>query len=73
MIELKFTGKCEGCTYADLELVPVALGKKKLWGVRCIHDYACEAMLTKSFNNQKETKMTNQRDDFCSLGERKDG
>lgn len=54
MIELKFTGKCEGCKYANLELVPVALGKEKLWGVRCIHDYACEAMLKKSLGERKD-------------------
>ena len=37
MIEINFTGSCDGCPYADLELVKLSYK----WIVRCNHGRAC--------------------------------
>lgn len=46
MIELMFTGKCNGCKCADLELDYFTIESfddpdGKEWTVRCIHEDAC--------------------------------
>lgn len=45
MIALMFTGKCENCKCADLELIkPLALSSidnRAEWSVYCKHQYAC--------------------------------
>ena len=42
MIELKFSGMCDGCGCADLEVdyIQPILGTK-VWKVKCIHREAC--------------------------------
>ena len=42
MIELKFTGICEGCREADLEFKTMFSGTDKIWAVACKHDGACD-------------------------------
>ena len=55
MIELKFTGKCEGCMHSELEITGVTVYQNvKVWNVHCIHDYACEEMLKKFRGEQKD-------------------
>ena len=49
MIDINYTGMCENCKCADLELdcieyVNAQGGRRKEWTVRCIHDHACDAM-----------------------------
>ena len=45
MIEIKMTGMCEGCCYADLELIHLeTIGYGKQWMVNCIHNNACVIM-----------------------------
>lgn len=39
MVKLEFSGMCEGCKVADLELEESADGS---WEVRCAHEKACE-------------------------------
>ncbi len=56
MIELKFTGICEDCPKADLELKYLELSSfnhepKKIWTVECIHFEAC--LRAKTLNGGK--------------------
>ena len=48
MIKLEFTGLCEGCEHADLELDCLEFGRfdksEKEWSVRCRHADACDAI-----------------------------
>lgn len=54
MISLVFDGKCKGCTQADLELIEAdAFMTEKLWGVRCIHNDACEYMEDRTIERLK--------------------
>lgn len=42
MIALMFTGKCENCKCADLELIkPINCDNHLRWDVYCKHQYAC--------------------------------
>ena len=42
MVELKFTGFCEGCKCSELELYKIeTLGEGTAWSVRCRHRQAC--------------------------------
>ena len=42
MIELKFTGLCEGCRQADLKLNTVYAGTDVTWEAECKHKNACD-------------------------------
>ena len=46
MIGLMFTGMCEGCKRAELELhkIPCSFGDsaEDKWSIYCTHQYACE-------------------------------
>ena len=48
MIDINFTGMCENCKCADLELESLEYEycgeRRKEWTVRCIHVDACDAM-----------------------------
>ena len=48
MIKLEFTGMCEECEHADLELECFEFGSfdksKKEWSVKCRHADACDAI-----------------------------
>ena len=52
MIHLEYTGKCENCDCADLELECMEcadfVNRRKEWSVRCIHNDACERMEDKT-------------------------
>lgn len=47
MIEIKFTGMCEGCQYADLEAHRFITNTGYKWIVSCNHNNACERMKMK--------------------------
>ena len=47
MIEIKFTGMCEGCQYADLEAHRFRTNTGYKWVVSCDHNDACERMISK--------------------------
>ena len=47
MIEIKFTGMCEDCKDADLEVHRLALHTGYKWMVFCNHNNACERMKAK--------------------------
>lgn len=43
MIEIKMTGMCEGCEYADLDVGYIdTYDGKRMWVVECRHRAACE-------------------------------
>ncbi len=56
MIELKFTGICEGCKHSELELEDDSYyeydDECKIWRVSCIHEEVCRMW------RQKELKDT---------------
>ena len=60
MINLVFSGMCENCQYADLELDCLNLirnyKKEKVWTVKCIHRDACYHMEDKTIENKKTGK-----------------
>lgn len=41
MIELKFTGMCEGCKLADLRLQSLCVDNFTYWMVICEHEPVC--------------------------------
>lgn len=41
MVELKFTGMCEGCGFADLELINAGTLRKRDYVVLCSHEPVC--------------------------------
>ena len=44
MIEIRYSGICENCKYADLEMRGVDIGiDMKQWIVKCRHEAACNA------------------------------
>lgn len=48
MIEIKFTGMCEDCKAADLEVHRLIINAGcYIWTVTCNHNNACERMKTK--------------------------
>lgn len=47
MIEIKFTGMCEDCRCADLEVHCLRRDTGDKWIVTCSHKYACERIMTK--------------------------
>ena len=47
MIEIKFTGMCEGCQNADLEAHSLRTNTGYKWIVTCSHNEACERMMAK--------------------------
>lgn len=48
MIEIKFTGMCEGCQCADLEAHQLITNSGYKWVVLCNHNNACERMKAKT-------------------------
>ena len=46
MISIEMTGICEGCDKADLEIDCLETetfdGMHKHWGIKCLHQQACE-------------------------------
>lgn len=53
-IELNFTGMCEGCAYAELELTSLHYDfNKKHWEVRCIHHDACNQLAIRMKEKEK--------------------
>jgi len=58
MIELRFTGMCEGCQHADLKLVEensyADFQRYKEWYAKCIHESACLAMKDKTVSREKQ-------------------
>ena len=58
MINLEFTGMCEECECADLELECLEFGSfdktKKEWAVRCKHSDACDAMKDKTIKRVRD-------------------
>ena len=46
MINIEMTGICEGCDKADLEIECLETesfaGRQMNWGIRCLHQEACE-------------------------------
>lgn len=55
MIELKLTGMCEDCQYADIKLRVDALGVKgSKWVAFCTHDVAC--LRINAINQEKEDR-----------------
>ena len=57
MIHLEFTGMCEKCKHADLELECLEFGgftdSEKEWDVRCIHAKACGSMESRTIERMK--------------------
>lgn len=47
MIEIKFTGMCEDCRNADLEVHCLSAATGNRWIVLCNHNNACERMKAK--------------------------
>ena len=47
MIEINFTGMCEGCQNADLEAHRLITHAGYKWVVLCSHNNACERMKAK--------------------------
>lgn len=55
MIEIKYTGMCEGCTCSDLELSDIRSNDgERMWFLHCNHKSACEAMKRKAKSKSKE-------------------
>ena len=58
MIDINFTGMCENCKCADLELDCLEYtrfdGVVKEWTVRCIHVDACDAMEDRMIEKLRE-------------------
>ena len=54
MIDIKYSGMCEGCQYADLEFDCAELNTgEKIWHIRCIHTIACLVMKEKTRQEPK--------------------
>lgn len=54
MIELVFTGMCEDCECADLELDSAEYGDGTMWWtVRCRHAVACDKMEDRTIDRLK--------------------
>ena len=47
MIEIKFTGMCEGCQHADLEVHRFRADTGDRWLVFCSHKNACDRIMAK--------------------------
>lgn len=62
MIKLDFTGMCEECECADLELECLEVGSivrfkfKKEWSVRCKHADACDAMESRTIERVRNAE-----------------
>lgn len=58
MIELKFTGMCEGCKHASLKLgyeeYQAMFDVEKVWHARCIHAEACDDIENRTIERLKE-------------------
>lgn len=58
MIELKFTGMCEGCKHASLKLeyedYSAMFEVSKVWHARCIHAEACDDIKNRTIEILRE-------------------
>lgn len=52
MVDLIFTGKCDGCECAELELEETDMFYGSKWEVHCTHEDACERMEKKQEGEQ---------------------
>ena len=58
MVELKFTGMCEGCNFADLALIDASTPAKRHYVVLCSHEpicrrYQCRLKAEKERSNEQ--------------------
>ena len=60
MITLEFTGRCEECECADLELECLEFcsfdKSEKEWSVRCKHADACDAMESRTIERVRNAE-----------------
>lgn len=62
MIEIKFTGMCEGCKHADIDLQRIDIEcldkskKETQWAAFCTHREACEEMQKRIIKKNRDTE-----------------
>ena len=63
MINLEFTGLCEGCRQADLALSTLYAGTDVMWEVQCKHRAACDRAYAKRTAEDIAEEMRRSQDD----------
>ena len=68
-IELKFSGPCEGCTIADLEVLDMpSVGGETRYLVLCSHEEACRRARKAAHTVQPEKHPIDSREEHIANG-----